>query len=218
VALVQPGVVQIVELLTGRETARVSVKEVFESHTSILALGPKGKHLARVVAGSGYGSSRDGLLLEATLMDTASGQQLHQLPLVSRVYLRHLAFSADGQQLGWADYEGRRAGIHDVASGKRLRVYRDPSFLSLSFGPAKRIATCASDSVHVWDQSSDEPIWVAKQGKSGSHRKVVYAPDHSTIVTNADTAITFLDAATGKVKQEITGLPQYVSAIGRSWT
>jgi WD40 repeat protein len=149
----------------------------------------------------------------AILWDTATGRQLHRLPLgeVGRVNGR--AFTPDGKTLLLLDGSGS-IGFWDVATGKRVRTLAPPGDMAgAKFGYGLSVSPDGSR-LAVQDSSGKPLLLDAVSGRvvhtlgsdPAGYPDAAFAPDGKTVAFRGHTHLVELwDVATGKFVRSIAG-------------
>ena len=143
--------VRIVDVVTGRETARL------QGHAELvrsLAFSPDGKFLAA----AGGPAAREG---EVKIWELSSGNLVHSLAgHEDCIYAG--AYSPDGKLFATGSYD-KRILLWDAPSGRQLRTLKDhiDAVFALEFNPEGNwLASAAQDGgVKIWDVSSGERLY-----------------------------------------------------------
>jgi WD40 repeat protein len=141
---------------------------------------------------------------ELTLWN-AAGEVLHTFPCDPGSMIYRAAFSADGQTLATADYDGASHPIHlRTADGKsRKLVDTGGSIETLAFTPdGKRIVAVdqINSAIICWNDADGKEVWRAKTDAN----YIAFSPDGSMLVSARTSGpIQLWDAATGKPMDNI---------------
>jgi len=140
---------RILDAETGKHVSETFFKV---GKTLTLELAPDGKTLARFAMLQDFEP-------ELTIIDIASGKQLHKLRNSGRYYTG-IRFSPDGKFLATRD-SNNHVCLFDLANGKRIRLFEghEGVITSIRFVPGEaKVASAATDGVWLWDHTSDDAV------------------------------------------------------------
>jgi WD40 repeat protein len=118
----------------------------------------------------------------------------------------HGLLSPDGKLLVGRDFLEGHYVLHDVASGKELRRFRDSDgySYSLAFSPAaRRLVSVTRDGLRLWDLATGKPLRTLKPPRGAS--AVALAPDGRTAASSDTGWVTITELASGKSRQGVKG-------------
>jgi RNA polymerase sigma factor (sigma-70 family) len=213
--------IHVWEAATGKDLRRISHGE-----TRGVAFAPDGKLLAF--------PEKDG---SVRLWDASTGREGHRLR-GHKDRLWSIAFAPDGKTLATGDGDGTTR-LWNVADGKQLRqmVGRTPGqapkskpldtapdpypknrVVCLAFAPdGKTIASACYDyTVRVWEVATGKQVH--QLAEPGPARLVAFSPDSRTLASTSfgDNKIRLWEMASGKVRLEIVGHDNFVTALAFS--
>jgi WD40 repeat protein len=197
------GKVRILDLITGRETAKLEFKD---GKPSLTATSRDGKLLARFI----HSDERE---TELGLVETATGKVRHKLRLAPQEVVQQLRFSDDARYL--AGSSSNQISIWDLAAGKRIRRYEmNEAVTDLAFFPGSgKLVSAGRQGIHFWDLASDDEIDKLPI-EDLSSCAIAFSPDGKLLAsTGKENAIILWDVAKREPKHVLDGLPSHATAF-----
>jgi hypothetical protein len=179
-------------------------KQLFEwkgptSFTCAVRFSPDGKTLAAAGYETGQGNA-------IYLYDVAAGKELPSLPGHPSGGVRRLVFTADGNQLLSAGFDGA-VRVWDMATRKEVRCIKieGGTVYSLALSPdGKTIATAGRDGLHLWELATGAELPREEMSRS-SCVAVAFSPDGKLVASGDSTSVKLWEFATGKEVRTLEG-------------
>ncbi len=147
---------------------------------------------------------------ELVIWDVKEGRQLAVVQ--PNGWVSCLEFNPDGKTLAASLFAGECVALFDARDLKETkRVARQKSSLqTVAFSPdGKKLATSSSRGrVVLWDLAEDKELWSGSWTLANSARQPLrFSPDGKWLVAATRGRMVLLDAATGKLRAEVTKTP-----------
>ncbi len=166
-------------------------------------LGPP-EFLSDAVSHAPFVVSRDGQTIaistgnEIQLQTTGTSKSTQTIG--PQLDIRRLSFSPDGKRLASGGWEGGKACVWDIKSGKLLHVIDEP-FCMVQFSPNGKWLVTNSERVRIWDAENWSLVQeLPVEGLRLDGTQVCFSPDSSMLaVTDSDATISLFDPVNGRV-------------------
>jgi RNA polymerase sigma factor (sigma-70 family) len=131
-----------------------------------------------------------------TILDAATGQELHRVEGRTNYAAPDIAFAPDGKTWAYADKSDKDIPLYASRSGKEVRrfVGHAAEARSVAFSPdGRRLAsTDGNSTLHFWDTETGKLL--GQKGRFGARYSLAYSPDGNHLVSSSGV----YDIATGK--------------------